>query len=415
MEFDDYNSSEIFWTLNQTICGMKPARPGFCPEVFDKELCWPETPAGTIANQSCPLSVGYDPTRLAFRECWPNATWFTLKDNKTWSNYTKCIDMEYLEFMMFINDCYVIGYSISLAALLISLWIFMSFRSLRCTRIRIHTQLFISFALNNIVWIIHYEVVIPNPILTIGNPVWCQILHVVIHYFMLANYMWMFCEGLHLHLALVVVFVREEVTMRWFFAVGWGAPLIFVGMYSLFRIFVSKDTLICWLEDSYDSKLILTIPVLISLLSSLFFLINVLRVILTIMHPNSPNPAPMGVKRAARAALILIPLFGLQFILIPFRPEYKDPYEKLYLYVSVIIIPYQGLCVSCLFCFANHDVHQAVKSFVHRKLYRNSRWNNYHYTGAQDSGGVYVLNGNSQTHNMVLLSLKRKSTTTVRL
>lgn len=34
---------------------------------------------------------------------------------------------------------------------------------------------------------------------------WCILLHLVIHYLMLANYFWMFCEGLHLHLVLVVV------------------------------------------------------------------------------------------------------------------------------------------------------------------------------------------------------------------
>lgn len=71
------------------------------------------------------------------------------------------------------------------------------------------------------------------------------------------------------------------------------------------------------------------------------FLINVLRVILTIMHPNSANPAPMGVRRAARAALILVPLFGLQHILIPFRPEVYEPYEHLYQYVTVLIVSLQ--------------------------------------------------------------------------
>lgn len=71
---------------------------------------------------------------------------------------------------------------------------------------------------------------------------WCQALHIVLQYFMVANYMWMFCEGLHLHLALVVVFVRDEVTMKWFFALGWIVPLILVSTYSIVRITVTKDT-----------------------------------------------------------------------------------------------------------------------------------------------------------------------------
>lgn len=59
------------------------------------------------------------------------------------------------------------------------------------------------------------------------------------------------------------------------------------------------------------------------------------------MHPNSANPAPMGVKKAARAALILVPLFGLQHILIPFRPEAHQTYEHLYEYVTVVVVSLQ--------------------------------------------------------------------------
>ncbi|XP_063918389.1 calcitonin gene-related peptide type 1 receptor isoform X2 [Zophobas morio] len=391
-------------------------KPGYCPEIFDEELCWPETLSGTTANQSCPKRMGFDSRRLAFKVCLENGSWFTHPvSGKVWTNYTTCVDHEDLAFRTHINHLFVIGYSISLAALVISLAIFFTFRTLKCTRIRIHIQLFISFALNNLMWIIWYKEVVPNPLVTIHNELWCQALHVVVHYLMLANYMWMFCEGLHLHLALVVVFVRDEVTMKWFFALGWGAPLIIVTIYSIVRICILQDNYMCWMADSYYSSWILTAPVCISLLVSLIFLINVLRVILTIMHPNSANPAPMGIRRAARAALILIPLFGLQHILIPFRPDMYDPYEHLYQYVTVVVVTLQGLCVSCLFCFANQDVHQAIRAFMHRRIYRTTRWSNYHYTGAVDSAGVYVVNGSSNCNNVGLLSLKRKSTTTVKL
>ncbi|KAF7288066.1 hypothetical protein GWI33_000120 [Rhynchophorus ferrugineus] len=34
----------------------------FCPTWFDGWSCWPETPAGQIANQSCPSFVaGFEP------------------------------------------------------------------------------------------------------------------------------------------------------------------------------------------------------------------------------------------------------------------------------------------------------------------------------------------------------------------
>lgn len=50
----------------------------------------------------------------------------------------------------------------------------------------------------------------------------------------------------------------------------------------------------------------------------------------------------MGVRKAARAALILVPLFGLQHILIPFRPDDNhQPYEHLYEYITVVVVSLQ--------------------------------------------------------------------------
>lgn len=71
----------------------------YCPAKWDTLLCWPPTLAGTTANQSCPSHhYGFDNRRLAFRECWPNGTWYIHpKSHKDWSNYTTCIDQEDLE------------------------------------------------------------------------------------------------------------------------------------------------------------------------------------------------------------------------------------------------------------------------------------------------------------------------------
>lgn len=59
---------------------------------------------------------------------------------------------------------------------------------------------------------------------------------------MVVNYMWMFCEALHLHLSLVVVFLQEEVTMKWFYWIGWGIPANIVLVHCLVRFFVAEDT-----------------------------------------------------------------------------------------------------------------------------------------------------------------------------
>lgn len=165
--------------------------------------------------------------------------------------------ISFSQFRHNVNDIYFYGYCISLTTLIISLIIFLSFRfviaisdiisfpriliehfncrSLRCTRIRIHVQLFTSLALSCILWIVWYKFVIVNPDVTTQNPTWCISLHIATQYLMISSYFWMFCEGMHLHLVLVVVFIKDNVAMRIFMVIGWGIPVIIVAIYSFFR------------------------------------------------------------------------------------------------------------------------------------------------------------------------------------
>ncbi|XP_075157208.1 calcitonin receptor hector isoform X2 [Haematobia irritans] len=341
----------------------------FCPLRFDGYLCWPRTPAGTVLSQYCPDFVeGFNSKFLAHKTCLENGTWYHHPESlQEWSNYTNCIDYEDLEFRTFVNELYVKGYGVSCVALILSLVIFLGFKSLRCTRIRIHVHLFASLAFTCITWILWYKFIVEKPDTIRDNPYWCICLHLVIHYFMLVNYFWMFCEGMHLHLVLVVVFVKDTVVMRWFKIFSWLSPMIFVVAYAVARYFNTEDNTHCWMKDSY-LLWIFSLPVCVSLISSFFFLVNVLRVIVRKLHPQSAQPAPLAIRKAVRATIILVPLFGLQHFLLPYRPDTGTPLERFYQLLSVILVSLQGFVVSFLFCFANHDVTFAVRSLLNRLL-----------------------------------------------
>ncbi|XP_069180947.1 calcitonin gene-related peptide type 1 receptor, partial [Procambarus clarkii] len=334
----------------------------FCPRTFDGWSCWNDTPAGETAFSPCPYFItGFDHRRLAHKTCTSEGTWYRHPEtNLTWSNYTTCIDLDDLMMRQLINTIYIAGYSVSLIALAVSLLIFFNFRTLQCTRIRLHKNLFLSFILNNCLWIAWYMEVADKPDTVFDNNPGCQILHILLHYFLVCSYFWMFSEGLYLHTLLVVAFVSEERLMKWFYLLGWGAPAIIVAVYAAVRGSSTSDTQHCWIEESHYT-LILSTPVCLSILANLVFLINIVRVLVTKLRANHVTADNSGTRKAVRATLILIPLLGLHYVLMPFRPVPESNWELVYQVVSALVSSFQGFCVALLFCFCNTEVTMAVK------------------------------------------------------
>ncbi|XP_031638128.1 calcitonin gene-related peptide type 1 receptor isoform X1 [Contarinia nasturtii] len=362
----------------------------FCRGTFDGWLCWPDTPAGTSAQASCPdFKIGFDPSRFAHKDCNADGTWFRHPaNNKTWSNYTTCINWDDFESRRQVNFIYEFGYSISLLAILLSLALLGYFRSLKCARITIHMNLFASFAANNSLWLLWYRMVVPNPDVIEQNESSCVILHLVLHYFMLSNYAWMLCEGFYLHTVLVSAFISEHRLVRWLMAFGWIAPVFILLSYGLSRGLrgTEKQNLHCWMTDTPYNN-ILVAPVCISMMMNLLFLCNIVRVLfMKLRAPAGPQGgAPSrNILQAFRATLLLVPLLGLQYVLTPFKPESGHSYEIVYEIVSAFTTSLQGLCVATLFCFFNGEVIAQVKR-KYRTLFFSSRARSNSYTATQVS------------------------------
>ncbi|BES94463.1 receptor [Nesidiocoris tenuis] len=399
---EDGLSVDEVLTLRKRDCEIPENHTGGleCPREFDGWTCINTTAAGTVAHFPCPYFIfGFDPSRAGHRTCLEDGSWFRHPDsNKTWSNYTTCVDMEDLKMRNNVNLIYKTGYSVSLLALTLSIFIFFYFRSLTCTRIQIHKNLFISLAINNLLWLIWYETVVDNIPLLLANEVGCQILHVLLQYFMVATYLWMFCEGLYLHTLLVITFVTESKVMPILHLVGWGIPALLVAIYTSLRASSKDDTLHCWIHESLYNWA-LSGPVCLSMIANFVFLINIVRLLLTKLHSaarTSPRSSfkdknasirskrstistpgiPSGrTRKAVRATLILIPLLGLQYLLTPFRPDQGTQWEYVYQVVSAVVTSCQGLCVALLFCFGNGEVVTAMKKKWRQcKLSKKKPW-----------------------------------------
>ncbi|KAH8284670.1 hypothetical protein KR018_011172, partial [Drosophila ironensis] len=339
-----------------------------CAGTFDGWLCWPDTAAGTSAYELCPdFITGFDPTRFAHKECGTDGEWFKHPlTNKTWSNYTTCVNIDDLEWKHSVNLIYEVGYGISLLAILLSLAILGYFKSLKCARITLHMNLFASFAANNSLWLIWYLLVMPNTELLQHSPLRCVALHINLHYFLLSNYSWMLCEGFYLHTVLVAAFISEKRLVKWLIAFGWGSPALVIFVYSLARGLAGtpEENMHCWMNNTdYDN--ILVVPVCISMFLNLLFLCNIVRVVLLKLNAPASIQGSCGPSRtvlqAFRATLLLVPLLGLQYMVTPFRPAPGHPWENTYEIISAFTASFQGLCVATLFCFFNGEVIAQVK------------------------------------------------------
>ncbi|XP_022235093.1 calcitonin gene-related peptide type 1 receptor-like [Limulus polyphemus] len=113
-------------------------------------------------------------------------------------------------------------------------------------------------------------------------------------------------------------------------------------------------------------------PNLLCLLLNLAFLCNIIRVLVTklrAVHTNEPSQF----RKAVRATLVLVPLFGLHFTLIIYRPDSGScGWLEAYFYLSYAMDGLQGCMVAFIFCYMNGEVQYLLKRSFHRfKLKRN--------------------------------------------
>ncbi|XP_050993509.1 calcitonin gene-related peptide type 1 receptor [Labeo rohita] len=333
----------------------------YCNRTWDGWLCWDDTPAGMYTSQNCPnYFPDFDSTEKVTKYCDETGNWFRHPEtNRTWSNYTLCIahTKDKLKMAFILYYMAIVGHALSIVSLLISLAIFFYFRSLSCQRITLHKNLFCSYVLNSAFTIVNLITVVNNPKVVQRNPIGCKVLHFFHMYMLGCNYFWMLCEGIYLHTLIVVAVFAEEQHLHWYYLLGWGFPLVPASIHAVARKKYFDDN--CWMSVETHLLYVVHGPIMAALLVNLFFLLNIVRVLVTKLRDTHRAESNMYMK-AVRATLILVPLLGIQFVIIPWRPENRLAGE-IYDYIMHILMHYQGLLVATIFCFFNGEVQGALK------------------------------------------------------
>uniref|UniRef100_A0A3Q1FCH6 Calcitonin gene-related peptide type 1 receptor-like n=1 Tax=Acanthochromis polyacanthus TaxID=80966 RepID=A0A3Q1FCH6_9TELE len=326
-----------------------------CNTTWDGWLCWDEAEAG-LTEQSCPdYYKDFDPHAMASKVCTETGEWGRHPEsNRTWTNFTNCKANVTHQRTAAMTHFYLvmIGHGLSLVSLLISLGIFFHFKSLSCQRITLHKNLFLSFVLNSVITVVRLTTVVKKQGHNYNESGSCKLLMFIHLYLMSCNYFWMLCEGIYLHTLIVVAVFAEKQHLMWYYLLGW-VPLT--------NIFISQvfHSYRCWVSSATSLLYIIHGPICAALVVNLFFLLNIVRVLITKLRVTHQAESSLYM-RAVRATLILIPLLGIQFVLLPYKPHEHWVFE-IYLYIMDILMHYQGLLVSTIFCFFNGEVQTVLR------------------------------------------------------
>ncbi|XP_077359592.1 glucagon receptor-like [Festucalex cinctus] len=357
----------------------------FCNRSFDRYACWPDTPAGSLVNISCPFYLPwYDQVLhgVVQRRCGTDGRWELDDNGYVWRDKSQCEEekevtsqeMWLKKIMVSFRTLYTVGYALSLLTLVTALVILLSFRKLRCTRNYIHANLFLSFILRAVSVIVkdtmlerHWGREIMKPadvseMLSHQAAIGCRIAQVLMQYCVLANHYWFFGEAIYLYSVLIAsVFVDSNKYLP-YLCLGWGTPLLFVVPWVVMKIL--KENKECWaVNENMNYWWIIRSPILLASLINFLIFVKILKVILSKLRANNQSDYSGYKRRLAKATLTLIPLFGIHEVIFIFVTDEQTTGLLRYIKVffSLFLNSFQGFLVAVLYCYANKEVRTELK------------------------------------------------------
>ncbi|XP_061151841.1 vasoactive intestinal polypeptide receptor-like isoform X3 [Syngnathus typhle] len=310
------------------------------------------TSPGRFPHETCPrpapktagLQLASTPTSWTAATI-PTALWMTMTRSG--------------DFFDAVKVGYTIGHSVSLISLTVAIIILCLFRKLHCTRNYIHMHLFVSFILKAIAVFIK-DVVLYDVGETdhCHSSLGCKAVVVFFQYGIMASYFWLLVEGLYLHALLTVSFFSERKYFWWYILIGWVAPSIFISAWVITKAYLND--LGCW--EIIDDKpwWIIKTPILVTILVNFFLFICIIRILRQKMNcPDIGRKESNQYSRLAKSTLLLIPLFGINYIIFAFIPDHIHP--QLRMVFDLILGSFQGFVVAVLYCFLNGEVQAEIK------------------------------------------------------
>ncbi|XP_015282213.1 PREDICTED: vasoactive intestinal polypeptide receptor-like, partial [Gekko japonicus] len=333
-----------------------------CPSMFDNITCWPAASEGEIKVMSCPTYFNFF-SAVQGRNMSRNCTSDGWSDMQPATYFAACgydpnaTVLPETVFYGFVKTGYTIGHSLSLVALTMAMIVLCIFRKLHCTRNYIHMHLFMSFIMRAIAVFVKDVILFESEESDhcYVNTVGCKVTMVFFQYCIMANFFWLLVEGLYLHTLLVISF-SEKKYFWWYILIGWGAPTLFTSLWTIMKVYF--DDVGCWDLIEHHYWWIIKTPILVSILVNFVLFICIIRILVQKLHsPDVGRNETSQYSRLAKSTLLLIPLFGIHYIIFAFFPDTtKKEIREVRLVFELVLGSFQGFVVAVLYCFLNGEV-----------------------------------------------------------
>lgn len=260
MQFSEIECSNYLKQINGTL--FNSTYKGYCNGVFDGVLCFPPTAYNSTLTVPCPILNGvFDKLLNISKVCLGTGGWEDkMNSTKPWgyTDYSVCfselalseqnqnVSSQFLHALSFIE---LIGISISIICVLISLCIFLSHRTFwKCQRIRVHLNLFLTILCQSLLrlgfFLDRYLYQLENynaksirySSLLMAYSLWaCPVAKALLEYFQSCNFMWMLCEGIYLNMLIIYAghVKRLKQLVKVLYMIGWGMSALTVSIWFL--------------------------------------------------------------------------------------------------------------------------------------------------------------------------------------
>uniref|UniRef100_A0A8C3RU21 Vasoactive intestinal peptide receptor 2 n=1 Tax=Chelydra serpentina TaxID=8475 RepID=A0A8C3RU21_CHESE len=362
-----------------------------CVGVWDNLTCWRPAEIGETVTVPCPKVFSHfssKPGNIS-KNCTSDGWSETFPNFISACGYDDNDDDSKINFYVLVKAIYTLGHSASLIALTTGSIILCLFRKLHCTRNYIHLNLFLSFILRAISILVKDDILYSNSNTAHCSEdqsswVGCKASLVFFQYCVMANFYWLLVEGIYLHILLVVIFSPNR-HFTVYLLIGWGN---------------------CWDTNDHSGPWwVIRLPILISMIVNFILFISIIRILLQkLRSPDVGGNDQSQYKRLAKSTLLLIPLFGVHYMVFAVFPiRISNHYQIIF---ELCLGSFQGLVVAVLYCFLNSEVQGELKRkwrslCLSQKVGRDYRLYSCSSSSRNGSESVSQLHRNSGTQSFM--------------